>query len=333
MRAISKTFCAAGGANGQAGPTREVTEAELWLLSVGIVALAVWVVVRIARPNALRLARTPGRPNSLTLVHVVAIYLLNVTAGLGAYELFRRVVQPSPTADPAARASVVASVVAAEVGMWPAPAGYFALAADDAFAALARRRAAGQTLAMIVSGAVTLAVALAVAARAFSGGLRRGLGLSGRRWLWDAARAAVSLLIVWPLCWGAMYAMEMLIQMGLPVPRIEHPLLKFLPMASTGWRLLIVLGAVVMAPLAEEVMFRGLLQSLLRRHCPNPWWAIGITSAIFAFSHLGLYRDWPALFILSVALGYNYERTGRLIAPIGLHALFNAASIAITLWR
>jgi membrane protease YdiL (CAAX protease family) len=40
----------------------------------------------------------------------------------------------------------------------------------------------------------------------------------------------------------------------------------------------------------------------------------------------------PALVILGIVLGYNYERSGRLWAPIMIHALFNALSI-VTVWR
>jgi len=35
----------------------------------------------------------------------------------------------------------------------------------------------------------------------------------------------------------------------------------------------------------------------------------------------------PALFVLSVILGYNYERCGRLYPPVLIHALFNSVFI------
>ena len=84
----------------------------------------------------------------------------------------------------------------------------------------------------------------------------------------------------------------------------------------------------MLAPIAEELFYRGLMQSMLRRYGLRPWMAILATSAVFAVSHWPHYQDMPALFVLAVALGYNYERTGRLIAPIVLHAAFNG----VTLW-
>ncbi|MFZ9024246.1 MAG: type II CAAX prenyl endopeptidase Rce1 family protein [Anaerohalosphaeraceae bacterium] len=39
----------------------------------------------------------------------------------------------------------------------------------------------------------------------------------------------------------------------------------------------------------------------------------------------------PALFILSVGLGYAYERSGSLLRPILMHIFFNGLSITMTL--
>jgi len=62
---------------------------------------------------------------------------------------------------------------------------------------------------------------------------------------------------------------------------------------------------------------------------PRPWIAIFITAILFASIH-----DWwemPSIFVLAIALGYVYERTGNLWACITLHALFNCTEIALFL--
>jgi membrane protease YdiL (CAAX protease family) len=41
----------------------------------------------------------------------------------------------------------------------------------------------------------------------------------------------------------------------------------------------------------------------------------------------------PPLFVLAVCFGYVYERTGKLWAPILMHALFNATSITLALFQ
>jgi hypothetical protein len=59
------------------------------------------------------------------------------------------------------------------------------------------------------------------------------------------------------------------------------------------------------------------------------WCAIIITSMIFASVH----PQWsqPVIFVLSVCLGYAYERTGNLWVPITIHAGFNTLSTAVFL--
>ena len=59
----------------------------------------------------------------------------------------------------------------------------------------------------------------------------------------------------------------------------------------------------------------------------NRWFAILITAAIFAGVHYLVtpgYDEWfPSLFLLGVALGYIYERTGNIWTDITMHACFN----------
>jgi len=109
----------------------------------------------------------------------------------------------------------------------------------------------------------------------------------------------------------------------------EHAMLTYLR-ESKDWQThaLIMLAAWVVAPLAEEVLFRGHLQTAMamaignRRDGPGSRWAaIFVTSALFAAVH-----PWwsaPPIFFLSVCLGYAYERTGNLWLAILLHSSFN----------
>ncbi len=92
----------------------------------------------------------------------------------------------------------------------------------------------------------------------------------------------------------------------------------------------VFIALVILAPLAEEVLVRGFLFVNLRRYLPLIW-AIITTSVIFGSAHLfggepGAPLLWIAAidtFALSVVLCYLREKTGRLWAGIGLHALKN----------
>lgn len=116
----------------------------------------------------------------------------------------------------------------------------------------------------------------------------------------------------------------------------EHALLKAIgDSPSPALRGLAVLAAVVAAPVWEEVLFRGHLQTLLRggmvwkRAGWGAWLAIVLTSVAFAFVHP--VWTWPMIFVLSLGLGWAYERTNNLWVPIVMHALFNALNTAIFL--
>ena len=96
---------------------------------------------------------------------------------------------------------------------------------------------------------------------------------------------------------------------------------------------LLAAALVLAAPIIEEVMYRGLLQQVIVSVGIRRWPAIIITSVFFALMHIDAAQPHAvlALFVLSLGFGLVYERTGRLLAPIVMHALFNAANLALGL--
>jgi membrane protease YdiL (CAAX protease family) len=93
-----------------------------------------------------------------------------------------------------------------------------------------------------------------------------------------------------------------------------------------------VISAVVIAPIVEETVFRGLVQTALLQWgvVPNRWAVIVIASVLFTAIHLGLEPvALPGLFVLSLGLGYVYERTGSIGSCIVVHAVFNAMNVAL----
>lgn len=85
----------------------------------------------------------------------------------------------------------------------------------------------------------------------------------------------------------------------------------------------------VLAPVCEELFFRGFLQDWLKRRISCAFYGITcanvITSVLFASVHLFSWTPMHSLlvFIPSVALGLLYDRTGRLIYVILLHSSYN----------
>src|SRR3954451_11666855 len=93
--------------------------------------------------------------------------------------------------------------------------------------------------------------------------------------------------------------------------------------ADTNTFLLVVgaLVVIVVAPVCEEVFFRGILFTVLRQRMPL-WSAALIDGVLFGFVHGSLVIV-PILAVLGVVFCYVYERTGSIFPTIGLHALNN----------
>ena len=84
--------------------------------------------------------------------------------------------------------------------------------------------------------------------------------------------------------------------------------------------------AVIVAPLVEELLFRGILQTLVRSYVDRPWLAVVVCAGLFAAVHANP-EHWPALFVLGIGLGYAYEKSASLWQPIFMHALFNGTTV------
>ncbi len=120
-------------------------------------------------------------------------------------------------------------------------------------------------------------------------------------------------------------------QLGHPPDPIAHDLLKTM-LEARDQRLVwaFVVSAVVVAPLLEEIIFRGLVQTTLLHMniLPGRWAVVVASAALFAIVHFGM--TWIALvglFVLAMGMGYLYERTGSLWSCVIIHAAFNALNV------
>lgn len=95
---------------------------------------------------------------------------------------------------------------------------------------------------------------------------------------------------------------------------------------TEGWQNRLVMGiaTIVIAPVAEEILFRGILYPFIKRAgFPRlAWW---ITALLFGAVHLDLPTFIPLVF-LALVLIWLYEHTGNLLSSIFAHGLFNAAN-------
>jgi uncharacterized protein len=91
---------------------------------------------------------------------------------------------------------------------------------------------------------------------------------------------------------------------------------------------LLFFAVAMLAPLVEELVFRGLLQKSLSHRMPI-WAAILIASALFALVHFDP-KAFPILMGMGVVFGVLYHKTGSLRANIAVHMVNNAAALLLT---
>lgn len=179
-----------------------------------------------------------------------------------------------------------------------------------------------------------LAAALAMLASQSTGGSLHDMVEMGRPGLPLSrllSRAACSLGVAWPVVAGltALTALA-LNAAGYPLRGAwlaERVLRKE---SAVFW---ISLGPAVLliAPVAEEVLFRLVLFESLRPAGPRP--AAWLTAFVFALVH-GAPKELPGLFVLSLVLQRCRQQSGNLWLPIMVHAGFNAVSLGVLLfWR
>lgn len=92
--------------------------------------------------------------------------------------------------------------------------------------------------------------------------------------------------------------------------------------------LLFIVG--VLAPVFEEIFYRGLVQGALVKRGLPPVAAIGISSLVFGLSHLEPLQL-PGLFAAGVLFGYLAHRHGRLGPAIAAHVGFNLVAVGTLL--
>lgn len=152
-------------------------------------------------------------------------------------------------------------------------------------------------------------------------------------------RADTSPIVAWSgIQFGVRFALGVILSIAVPWLRHHHPsnLTGIDSLGAAGLAMFLVAGVVV-APVVEELIFRGaMLRALMRRI--SFWPAAGISSLTFGLLHAPTASSWQGALVL-VLMTYVFgivqcllvRQTGRLTPAIGVHAITNLIAIGLAL--
>ncbi|MFO8074498.1 MAG: CPBP family intramembrane glutamic endopeptidase [Actinomycetota bacterium] len=174
---------------------------------------------------------------------------------------------------------------------------------------------------------------LAVVGLRHRGGLRRLLGWRpARRGDWLAGLAVgLAGYLLFGLGLGA------LLQAAISAAGAEVPVVQetFRQAAAGPSAWLLLLSAVVLAPVAEELLYRGMLFQALAERLGTGW-GIWLSALAFGATHASIGSPWlsNALLVavivpLGALLAWAFHRRGTLLVPILGHAAFNAINATL----
>jgi membrane protease YdiL (CAAX protease family) len=156
---------------------------------------------------------------------------------------------------------------------------------------------------------------------------REGIGLKKKHLFLTFLFAFGLVIVILPIAYLLQVESAVLMEKIHWVPKDEEAVKLLTGASSRASQIYLAIFTVVLVPVAEEFIFRGVLFPFIKqRGFPITAW-VGV-SLFFAFIH-GDPAIFISLFVLSLALTWLYEITDNLMAPIFAHALFNASGLIL----
>jgi membrane protease YdiL (CAAX protease family) len=153
------------------------------------------------------------------------------------------------------------------------------------------------------------------------------LGLTSRKFSRGVFYAVVGYIALVPIFLAIMTATFYVTKLIEYRPPVQPIVRVFMEEKETGVLWLSALFAAVFGPIAEEIFFRGFMYRVLRVKL-GIFWAMAVTSAVFAFLHTHIVGFLPIM-ALGMLLAYLYEKTGSLVTPISVHIIHNVGMVML----
>jgi membrane protease YdiL (CAAX protease family) len=156
----------------------------------------------------------------------------------------------------------------------------------------------------------------------------RGMGLFPPVWRWEYLFLAAVLAIGMMPIRGIIGALvEYMIHGGLESLEMRNDLFTSAGMTWGGF-VVMLLGVGVLAPVAEELYFRGLIYGGLRKMM-GVGWSVFISSAIFGVGHADSIAVVVSSLIMGLVMAYAYEKTRTLWVPVLIHVITNSTAVVL----
>ena len=122
---------------------------------------------------------------------------------------------------------------------------------------------------------------------------------------------------------------DRIIQYFIPAPEYINDLNDLLKPETFYGLILLFIAVAILAPLGEEIIFRGFLQQILEIHWKDITYAVLFTALLFSMIHMNPYW-FVQIYILGVILGFLAWKTNSVIPPLILHGLNNSMAMALS---
>lgn len=135
--------------------------------------------------------------------------------------------------------------------------------------------------------------------------------------------------VAMPICYGILGATQWIMEHVFQLNPQEHGAIELLrDRSGPAWVLgLTAINAILIVPIAEELLFRGLMLPALARLMDSPTAGLIVSSVLFGMIHFSVGKSVPALIVFGIILGATYLRTRSLVTVTLVHSLFNAKTI------
>ena len=178
---------------------------------------------------------------------------------------------------------------------------------------------------MVVQFVPPLVVAVLLSARGIDLGKFFGIRWKNVRYLWVIAPIGVIITYLFLFgieLWGYGVWLE---ERFADDNKLQQTVKTYQEASAVTVRIMIAISAIIIAPVAEEIVFRGYIYTSTKRFS-NRFFAAILSSLLFGVVHFNISAFIPLVF-LALLLTIAYELSGSIWAPISIHALFNASTI------